>query len=335
MARRRVLLPEALVAKLWQAVVLIGHGETVAEAVRTIGVTEPTYHHWRTEFSERKLNEVERLAGSGRSASNFATSSVTSPASALIVMVASRCGGTRITCPNFCRAGPGGRLRGAPRMAPARLEDRGVKLRRHAAPFAGGGECGGRLPAISAVPTPRPVPLRHRRWSPARGQRLRSRGRVPSQRAATRCAEPIGTRAMLRYGRAASRAAVRARQETGATGARVCRPQSAFGPAMPGPQPQVCSERVQDTRIWFRARLCASRPMSGDRGEPPATCAGSQVKVAQPSACSLSWVLVSKSLASWRSHSWFAGSPDVLLTMRPRLTAGRSPILSAQRCTCR
>src|SRR5258708_14132894 len=34
-------------------------------------------------------------------------------------------------------------------------------------------------------------------------------------------------------------------------------------------------------------------------------------------------VLVSKSLASCRSRSWLAGSPQARLTMRPRLTAGR------------
>jgi len=38
---------------------------------------------------------------------------------------------------------------------------------------------------------------------------------------------------------------------------------------------------------------------------------------------SLSCVLVSKSVASWRSCNWLEGSPKVQLTMRPRLTAGR------------
>ena len=53
----------------------------------------------------------------------------------------------------------------------------------------------------------------------------------------------------------------------------------------------------------------------------------------QPAAGSLSCVRVSKSLASWRSCNWLEGSPETRLTMRPRLTAGRSWILSAQRCT--
>ena len=47
-------------------------------------------------------------------------------------------------------------------------------------------------------------------------------------------------------------------------------------------------------------------------------------------AC-LSWVLVSKSPASWRSCSWLDGWPQVRLTMRPRCTAGRWAIWSVQR----
>lgn len=46
---------------------------------------------------------------------------------------------------------------------------------------------------------------------------------------------------------------------------------------------------------------------------------------------SLSCVAVSKSRASWRSRSCPDSSPLVLLTMRPRLTAGRARSMSAQR----
>jgi hypothetical protein len=47
----------------------------------------------------------------------------------------------------------------------------------------------------------------------------------------------------------------------------------------------------------------------------------------------LSCVWVSKSPASWRSCNWLAGSPEMRLTMRPRLTAGRLAMASVQRCT--
>lgn len=48
-------------AKLRQVEVLVGQGKSVAEAVRAIGVTEPTYYRWRTEFGGLKLDQVKRL----------------------------------------------------------------------------------------------------------------------------------------------------------------------------------------------------------------------------------------------------------------------------------
>ena len=61
MARKKVHTPEEIVAKLRQAEVLIGQGKTVADAVRAIGVTEPTYYRWRAEFGGLKLDQVKRL----------------------------------------------------------------------------------------------------------------------------------------------------------------------------------------------------------------------------------------------------------------------------------
>jgi putative transposase len=61
MGRKKTHTPEEIVAKLRQAEVLIGQGKTVGEAVRAIGVTEPTYYRWRTEFGGLKLDQVRRL----------------------------------------------------------------------------------------------------------------------------------------------------------------------------------------------------------------------------------------------------------------------------------
>ena len=61
MARKKAHTPEEIVAKLRQAEVLVGQGKTVADAVRAIGVTEPTYYRWRTEFGGLKLDQVKRL----------------------------------------------------------------------------------------------------------------------------------------------------------------------------------------------------------------------------------------------------------------------------------
>ena len=63
MARRKAHAPEAIVAKLRQAEVPVGQGRTLADAVRAIGVTEPTYHRWRAEFGGLKLDQVKRLPG--------------------------------------------------------------------------------------------------------------------------------------------------------------------------------------------------------------------------------------------------------------------------------
>ena len=41
--------PEDIVAKLLQVDVLVSHGRSVAEAVRSIGVTQLTCHRWRKE----------------------------------------------------------------------------------------------------------------------------------------------------------------------------------------------------------------------------------------------------------------------------------------------
>ena len=52
---------EEIVTKLRQVEVLIGQGKPVAEAIRAIGVTEPTYYRWRAEYGGLKLDQVRRL----------------------------------------------------------------------------------------------------------------------------------------------------------------------------------------------------------------------------------------------------------------------------------
>ena len=61
MGRKKRHTPEEIVAKLRQVEVLAGQGKSIAEAVRAIGVTEPTYYRWRTEFGGLKLDQVKRL----------------------------------------------------------------------------------------------------------------------------------------------------------------------------------------------------------------------------------------------------------------------------------
>ena len=53
--------PEEIVAKLRQVDVLTAQGQSIAEAVRTIAVTETTYFRWRAEYGGLKSDQVKRL----------------------------------------------------------------------------------------------------------------------------------------------------------------------------------------------------------------------------------------------------------------------------------
>ena len=53
--------PEEIVAKLRQVDVLLSQGQSVAEAVRSIGLTQFIYYRWRKEYGGLKTNQVKRL----------------------------------------------------------------------------------------------------------------------------------------------------------------------------------------------------------------------------------------------------------------------------------
>ena len=53
--------PEQIIAKLRQVEVLSGQGTSMADAIRSIGVTEVTYYRWRSEYGGMKLDQVKRL----------------------------------------------------------------------------------------------------------------------------------------------------------------------------------------------------------------------------------------------------------------------------------
>ena len=59
--RRKRHKPEEIVAKLRQVDVLVSQGQSVADAIRSIGVTEVTYYRWRQEFGGLKSDQVKRL----------------------------------------------------------------------------------------------------------------------------------------------------------------------------------------------------------------------------------------------------------------------------------
>ena len=53
--------PEEIVAKLRQVDVLVSQGQNVADAIRSISVSELTYYRWRKEFGGLKIDQVKRL----------------------------------------------------------------------------------------------------------------------------------------------------------------------------------------------------------------------------------------------------------------------------------
>jgi putative transposase len=53
--------PEEIITKLRQVDVLVSQGQSVADAVRSIGVTEVTYYRWRQEYGGLKTEQIRRL----------------------------------------------------------------------------------------------------------------------------------------------------------------------------------------------------------------------------------------------------------------------------------
>ena len=53
--------PEEIVAKLRPVDVLVSQGQAVADAIRSIGVTEFSYYRWRRECSRLKTDQVRRM----------------------------------------------------------------------------------------------------------------------------------------------------------------------------------------------------------------------------------------------------------------------------------
>jgi transposase-like protein len=53
--------PEEVISKLREADILIGQGHTVAQAIKSIGITEVTYYRWRQEYGGMSTSQAKRL----------------------------------------------------------------------------------------------------------------------------------------------------------------------------------------------------------------------------------------------------------------------------------
>jgi len=52
---------EQIIAMLREVEVLLAQGQTVAHAVRHIGIVEQTYYRWRKEYGGMKVDQAKRL----------------------------------------------------------------------------------------------------------------------------------------------------------------------------------------------------------------------------------------------------------------------------------
>ena len=58
---KKTFTPEQIIFKLREVEVLVGQGETVASACRSIGVTEQTYYRWRKQYGGMGTEQLKRL----------------------------------------------------------------------------------------------------------------------------------------------------------------------------------------------------------------------------------------------------------------------------------
>jgi len=52
---------EQIITKLREAEVALSKGQLVAQACRTLGITEQTYYRWRNEYGGLKIDQAKRF----------------------------------------------------------------------------------------------------------------------------------------------------------------------------------------------------------------------------------------------------------------------------------
>ena len=58
---RKSYTTEEIIRKLREADVLIGQGQTVANVIRQLGVSDVTYYRWRKEYGGLKVDQAKRF----------------------------------------------------------------------------------------------------------------------------------------------------------------------------------------------------------------------------------------------------------------------------------
>ncbi len=60
-AKRKRYGAEEIIGKLREAEVGLAQGQSVAQVVRKLGVSEQTYYRWRREYGGMKVDQAKRL----------------------------------------------------------------------------------------------------------------------------------------------------------------------------------------------------------------------------------------------------------------------------------
>ena len=58
---RKHYTAEQIIRNLREAEILLGKGETIGQACKSIGVTEQTYYRWRREYGGMQVEQAKRL----------------------------------------------------------------------------------------------------------------------------------------------------------------------------------------------------------------------------------------------------------------------------------
>lgn len=61
MAAKKGYTSEAIIRALRQAEVLLHEGKSIAEACRSLGVSDSTYYKWRKEYGGMQIAQAKRL----------------------------------------------------------------------------------------------------------------------------------------------------------------------------------------------------------------------------------------------------------------------------------
>ena len=60
-SRRKRHRPEQIIQKLREGDALLNTGQSVAQVIQHLGVSEATYHRWREQYGGMKAQEAKRL----------------------------------------------------------------------------------------------------------------------------------------------------------------------------------------------------------------------------------------------------------------------------------